>query len=73
MKENFYILGNGNLKAEEKVLRFDSKDGMRRIPVENIRSINFYGGGNLTTGALSLGSKYNIIFNFFGYVILTVQ
>ena len=67
MKENFYILGNGNLKAEEKVLRFDSKDGMRRIPVENIRSINFYDGGNLTTGALSLGSKYNIIFNFFGY------
>jgi len=67
MKENYYILGNGNLKAEEKVLRFDSKDGMKRLPVENIRSINIYGGANITSGSLNIASKYNININLFGY------
>lgn len=67
MKENYYILGNGNLKADEKVFRFDSKDGMKRLPVENIRSINIYGGANITSGSLNLASKYNININLFGY------
>lgn len=67
MKENFYILGNGNLKAEEGVFRFDSRDGMRRIPVENIRSLNIYGGCNVSSGAINLSKKYNVILNFFGY------
>ena len=67
MKENYYILGNGNLKADENVYRFDSKDGMKRIPIENIRSINIYGGCNVTSGAFNLASKNNIILNFFGY------
>lgn len=67
MKENFYILENGNLRADEKVFRFDSKNGMRRLPVETVRSINFYGSGNITTGSLVLSSKNNIVFHFYGY------
>ncbi len=67
MKENFYILGNGVLQAEESVLRFNSRDGFRRIPVENIRSLNIYGGCSVTSGALNTSAKHNIVLNFFGY------
>lgn len=67
MRETYYILGNGNLRVEENSFKYTSVDGIRRFPVENTRSINFFGGGNISTGAINLSSKYNISINFFGH------
>ncbi len=67
MSENYTILNDGTLRVEEKTFRFDSASGIRRIPVEDVHSINFYSGGDITTGALRLASENGIPINFFGF------
>jgi CRISPR-associated protein Cas1 len=67
LSEDYIILSDGVLKVEEKTFRFDSAQGLKRFPAEDVRSINFYSGGEVTTGALKLASEKGIPVNFFGY------
>jgi CRISPR-associated protein Cas1 len=67
LSEDYIILNDGVLKVEEKTFRFDSAQGLKRFPAEDVRSINFYSGGEITTGALKLASERGIPINFFGY------
>jgi CRISPR-associated protein Cas1 len=67
MSENYIILSEGTLRVEENTFRFDSANGMRRIPAEDVHSINFYSGGEISTGALKLATDKGIPINFFGF------
>ena len=67
MSEDYVILSDGTLRVEERTFRFDSPSGLRRIPAEDVHSINFYSGGEITTGALKLASEMGIPINFFGF------
>jgi CRISPR-associated protein Cas1 len=67
LSESYYVLRDGKMSADEATFRFDTKEDMKRLPVESVTAIDFYGGGSLTTGAINLASKYNIPIHFFGY------
>lgn len=67
MNSNYYILSNGRLSSDESVFRFDSSEKMVRIPIEEVSALNLMGGVSLTSGAITLASKHNIVLNFFGY------
>jgi CRISPR-associated protein Cas1 len=67
MSESYYILKDGKMSADESTFRFDTKDDMKRLPLEGVTAIDFYGGGSLTTGAINIASKHNIPIHFFGY------
>lgn len=67
LSDSYYILRDGRLSADETTFRFDSKDDMKRLPVESVTAIDFYGGGSVTTGTINLASKNNIPIHFFGY------
>lgn len=67
MVQDIYVVHDGELSADENTFRFSSKSDFRRFPVENTRSINFYSGGKVTTGAINLANKKNVALHFFGY------
>ncbi len=67
MSSDYIIISDGILKTEENTFRFDSAAGLKRIPSEDVRSINFYSGGSVTTGALKLASERGIPIHFFGF------
>lgn len=67
MSTDYIVINDGTLKTEENTFRFDSLNGLKRIPAEDVRSINFYSGGSVTTGALKLASERGIPIHFFGF------
>ncbi|MEM3448396.1 MAG: CRISPR-associated endonuclease Cas1, partial [Nitrososphaerota archaeon] len=67
MTNDYVVINDGTLKTEENTFRFDSAEGLKRIPAEDVRSINFYSGGSITTGALKLASNRGIPIHFFGF------
>lgn len=67
MSNNYYVLRDGRLSVDEKVFRFDSSEGLRRLPVENVSAIDFYSGGTITSGALKTAAEFNIPIHFFGF------
>ncbi|MEM0136273.1 MAG: type I-B CRISPR-associated endonuclease Cas1b [Thermoplasmatales archaeon] len=67
MSSDYIVVSDGTLRTEENTFRFDSIDGLRRIPAEDVRSINFYSGGSVTTGALKLASEHGVPIHFFGF------
>jgi len=67
MSRVYYLFKNGKLSADEGVFRFDNKDGLARIPVENVRAFDLHGGCSISSGALKLAGQYNVPINVFGY------
>lgn len=67
MSKVYYLVNEGKLSADEGVFRFDNSEGLARIPVENVKGFEIHSGCSITTGALRLAGKYNIVINVFGY------
>ncbi len=67
MSRTYYILSEGELRADEGVFRFDNADGPLRIPVERVRGLEVHSGCTITTGALKLAGEFNIPIHVFGH------
>ncbi|MCD6309905.1 MAG: type I-B CRISPR-associated endonuclease Cas1 [Candidatus Eremiobacteraeota bacterium] len=72
MKKSIYIFSDGELKRKENTLYFESEEGKKYIPVENISEIMLFGEVSLNKRLLEFISRMEIIvhfFNHYGYYV----
>lgn len=70
MKKNIYIFNNGELKRKDNTLYFETKDGRKYLPVEDVSSIYVFGEVTLNKRFLEFISQKEIIIHFlnnYGY------
>ena len=72
MKETVYIFTSGVLKRKDNTLFFESAEGKKFIPVEQVKEIFVFGEFDINKRALELLAKKEIIlsyFNYYGYYV----
>ena len=67
MKEDYYILQDGELIRKENTIWFQNQNIKRALPVERIYTLYAYGKLNLTSGVISYLAKNKIPVHFFNY------
>ena len=72
MKETVYIFKSGTLKRKHDTLFFESEEGKRFIPVEQIKEIFAFGEVDINKRVLEFLAQKEIIlsyFNYYGYYV----
>lgn len=67
MGRTIYILNSGRLKRKDNTLYFETEEGNKPLPVENIESVYFFGEVDLNTKSINFLAKNNITMHFFNY------
>ncbi len=67
MKEDYYILQDGELVRKENTIWFKNENTKRALPVERIYSIYAYGKINMSSGVIGHLAKNKIPVHFFNY------
>ncbi|MCK4260196.1 MAG: type I-B CRISPR-associated endonuclease Cas1 [Halanaerobiales bacterium] len=68
--KSFYIFNNGDLKRKNNTFCFETEEGTRYLPIENISDVYVFGEVTLSKKFLELMTQHNIIvhfYNYFGY------
>ncbi|NPV81700.1 MAG: type I-B CRISPR-associated endonuclease Cas1 [Firmicutes bacterium] len=74
MKKSIYIFSNGELKRKGNTLYYESEEGQRFIPVEDIGEIMIFGEVDFNKKFLEFASQKEILihyFNYYGYYMGT--
>lgn len=72
MKKTLYIFQNGELKRKDNSLYFETEQGKKYLPIEDINDIYLFGEVNVTKRFLEFISQKEIClhyFNHFGYYV----
>jgi len=70
MDRSYYILKSGSLYREQNVIVFETNEGKKFLPIENVKDIYLFGEVSLNTKLLNFLSQNEIIlhvFNYYGY------
>jgi len=70
MDRSYYILKSGSLYREQNVIVFETNEGKKFLPIENVKDIYLLGEVSLNTKLLNFLSQNEIIlhvFNYYGY------
>ena len=67
MEKTIYIFSNGELKRKENTLYFESEQGRKYIPVENVCEIMIFGEVTINKKLMEFISQAEIILHFFNY------
>lgn len=67
MKKSLYVTQSGELKRKDNTLLFESEEGKRYIPIEDIREIHVIGEVNITKKLLEYCTQKGIILHFYNY------
>jgi len=70
MDKSYYILKSGSLYREQNTIVFETNEGKKFLPIENVKDIYLFGEVSLNTKLLNFLSQNEIIlhiFNYYGY------
>ena len=67
MKKTFCLFSDGELSRQNNTLCFQTKEGKRFLPVENVNEIFIFGQITFNKELLELLSRYEIIIHYFNY------
>lgn len=74
MKRTIYIFSDGEIKRKDNTLYFETKEGKKYIPIENIQEIFIFGEVSLNKSLLEFLTEKEIVmhfYNYYGYYIGT--
>lgn len=67
MRREIYVFNDGEMRRKDNTLLFETKDGKKYIPVEEINNIWFFGEVTLNKTLLDFVSQKEICLHFFNY------
>lgn len=67
VKQNFYLITDGELRRKDNTLYFENSEGKRILPIENIDSIYVFSTLRLNNRALEFASYNEVPIHFFNY------
>lgn len=67
MKKTIYIFNDGELKRKDNTVAFESEQGRKVLPIEDIQDFFIFGEVNLNKRFLEFMSQREIILHFFNY------
>jgi CRISPR-associated protein Cas1 len=67
MKRTIYIFSNGEIKRKDNTLFFETEEGKKYIPVENIQEIFIFGEVSLNKSLLEFLTETEIVMHFYNY------
>ena len=67
MKRTIYIFSNGEIKRKDNTLCFETEEGKRYVPVENIQEIFILGEVSLNKSLLEFLTETKIVMHFYNY------
>lgn len=67
MKKTFYVFNDGEFKRKDNTLFFESEQGRRFIPVEDVQEIHIFSEVNLNKRFLEFLTQKEIIVHFYNY------
>ena len=67
MKKVLYIFNDGEIKRKDNTLLFETEDGKKYIPIEDINDIFVFGEVSLNKSLLEYISQKEILMHFFNY------
>ncbi len=70
MKRNYYIFNNGRVKRKDNTIFFESDEGRKVLPVNDIEALYIFGEVDFNSKALNFLSQNNItvhMFNYYGF------
>ncbi len=70
MSRDYYIFKSGRIRREDNTIYFESDDGKRPIPIEDVESIYVFGELDFNTKLLNFISQHSVpvhIFNYYGF------
>lgn len=67
MNKDIYIFSNGELRRKDNTLYFESSEGKKYLPVEEINNIWIFGDVNVNKRFLEFAAQKEIILHFFNY------
>lgn len=67
MKREIYIFNNGELKRKDNTLFFETEEGKKYIPIEEINNIWIFGEVTINKSLLDFVSQKEICLHFFNY------
>jgi len=63
---SYYIITHGNLFKKDNTLFFKNKSKEQIIPIEDVRDVFIIAEVSITSQALKMFAKHNVVINFFG-------
>jgi CRISPR-associated protein Cas1 len=67
LKREIYVFNNGEMRRKDNTLLFETADGKKYIPVEEVNNIWFFGEVTLNKTLLDFISQKEICLHFFNY------
>lgn len=67
MKKTFYVFNEGEFKRKDNTLFFESEQGRRYIPVEDVQEIHIFSEVNLNKRFLEFLTQKEVILHFYNY------
>jgi CRISPR-associated protein Cas1 len=70
MPRPYWIFSSGRIRRKENTILFETSDGKRYIPVEDIEEIHLFGEVDLNTKLLNFLSQHGIpvhVYNYYGF------
>ncbi|WP_048602195.1 type I-B CRISPR-associated endonuclease Cas1b [Rubeoparvulum massiliense] len=67
MKKTLYFFNNGELVRQDNTIRFETNEGKRVLPIEDINDIYIFGEVNMTKKFLELMSQKEVCIHFYNY------
>ncbi|MBN2708277.1 MAG: type I-B CRISPR-associated endonuclease Cas1 [Calditrichaceae bacterium] len=67
MKRNYYIFSNGRLERKDNTITFESEQGRKFIPVEDIDNIYLFGETDWNSKLINFLSQKQVTVHFFNY------
>lgn len=67
MKREIYVFNNGEMRRKDNTILFETEEGKKYIPVEEINNIWFFGEVTLNKALLDFVSQKEICLHFFNY------
>ncbi len=67
MKKNAYIFNDGELKRKDSTVLFESEEGKRYLPIEDISDIYIFGEVTVSKKFLELATQKEILLHFYNY------
>ncbi|NSW89642.1 MAG: type I-B CRISPR-associated endonuclease Cas1 [Firmicutes bacterium] len=67
MKKSAYIFNDGELKRKDNTVFFESEEGNKYLPIEDINELYVFGEVTVTKKFLELASQKEILLHFFNY------
>lgn len=70
MKRSYYIFNNGRIKRKDNTIAFESDQGRKHIPINDIDSLYIFGEIDFNSKALNFLGSNNVtihLFNYYGF------